>query len=91
MPKPRNHNEYFEPVALKRKSCKTCGIKFTGNEHQWRWFEYSRLQQYTITWFCRSCYREEVVKRLVGHTDSCHCTVELIVKGFGPKPEWLTL
>lgn len=88
--KQRNHNEYMEPVALKRKSCKTCKVTFTGSEHQWRWYEYHHVRQYTITWFCRSCYREEVLQRLRDHTNTCHCTVNLIVK-YATQPEWMIL
>jgi hypothetical protein len=88
--KQRTHNEYFRTVSLgNRKSCPTCRTKLLG-ESVWSWGEYHNVKWRTVKYFCRSCFKSEVLQLLQNHTDDCGCIVSLV--GYQTAlPEWLTL
>lgn len=91
MTKPRNHNEWFNPVEMGgRKSCPTCKEKLGENESIWSWSEYVNAKKRLIKHFCRNCFAEEVAAPLVSHASDCGCNITLVVRG-APRPEWLVL
>lgn len=86
----RIHNEYFRPVSLNnRKSCPTCHIKLASTESIWSWGEYISATWRTVTYFCRSCYKQQVYSALVSHSNPCKCTIVLNMYRGEARPEWL--
>lgn len=92
MPKQREHNEYFRRVSMGgRKSCPGCLAKLEPGESIWSWGQYVRVKWNTVMHFCKGCFKDRVRDDLVGHTDTCGCTVNLIMYQGGSRPAWLTL
>lgn len=91
MPKPRDHNEWFQPLSTNRKSCPTCHEKFEPGETSYAWGEYVRGKWRTVKHFCKACFPAKVLKPLLDHAGDCGCTITLCARSGHRLPEWLKL
>lgn len=74
-----------------RKSCPACKAKLEPNEFIWSWGEYVNARFRSITHFCKSCFKVNVLDPMAKHTDECGCRIEFRRRGSIPMPAWLTL
>lgn len=89
---PKPHNEWFQSLSSKRKSCPNCHAKLLYGESIWAWGEYFSGKWRTVKHFCKSCFIKEVQGLLISHTAGCGCEVHLCSRSdYGPLPAWLTL
>lgn len=86
MTKPRNHNEWFQPLV--KKKCPTCGTK---SNDVYAWGEYVNGKWRTVKHFCKSCFHKEVVVPLEAHSGPCGCIITLQARSGYSLPDWLTL
>lgn len=83
--RPRVHNEWFMPLA--RRTC-PCGQKKT---EVFGWGEYVIGKWRTIDHFCRHCFTDRVLSRLLSHASGCGCTFQLVARRGYRLPDWIVL
>lgn len=81
----RVHNEWFQPLA--KKSC-PCGCKKT---EVFAWGEYQYGKWRTVSHFCRQCFTNRVLSRLVSHANNCGCNFELKARSGYRIPDWIQI
>jgi hypothetical protein len=83
--KPAIHNEWFQPIV---KTTCPCGAKKTS---VFAWGNYVNAKWRTVDHFCKACFGQRVVIRLLAHADPCGCMFNMNARsGYGPLPTWIS-
>jgi hypothetical protein len=84
MAKQRIHNEWFQPIV--KKTC-PCGQRHT---QVYSWGEYAAGKWRTVQHFCQTCFKTEILSRLVDHASPCGCAFQFNARmGHEPLPAFI--
>lgn len=83
--KARIHNEWFQPLSDKRKTCPYCHVAVTSGLYAWGEYVYGKWR--TVRHFCQECF-PLIQKSLQDHAMKCRCEIEYCARSGHSMPEW---